>query len=218
LLDFFESNTHFPLPQQNQKLSNMAPLIQDSDVLSSSCHSHDDTFDQKVTFAPLHDGPVTSTRRVTFDQMATVFDVMGLDEYTAEEKKASHYNLDDMRRMKETVRSDAKLLDSGLLVQSKANGAGISFRGLEHRTKEGAKRKRRFRLNAYEAVFSEIEFQKQEGMTDEDSIADIYFIHSELCAVDAQMVAKRDAIEAMNIYMKSAKARKFWKTYLRNDF
>jgi len=190
----------------------MAPLIQDTDILSSS--SHDDYFGKSVTFAPLHEGPIVIPHGVHFDDMATVYDVICLDDYTPEELSDAWYDRDDMIRMKEAARSDAKLLDSGMLPKK----GGITFRGLEHRTREGAKRKRQHRMNAWGAVFCEIDFQKEDEMIDEETIADAYFMYSEKCAEAAYEVAKRDALDAMNIYFKSKKAKLFWKKHLKNDF
>jgi hypothetical protein len=201
----------------------MAPSAQDSDILSLSCHYNIELFDEKTAFAPLHEGPITAAPQqhgVSFDTFYTVYDIMGLDEYTPEELEVSWFDRDDMIRMRDTARSDAKLLDSGLLVlcdngvdilqnssRSSSSSKGISFRGLEHRTRVGAMRKRQSRINARVAVFREIDFQKQNDFLDEEAIADAYFLCSEPCVMTAQMTAKRDAIEAMNIYMRSKKAR-----------
>jgi hypothetical protein len=211
----------------------MAPLLEDSDLLSMSTHDNYELFDDKNAFSPLHEGPIAAVPRpngVSFDKFDTVYDVMGLDEYTPEELKASWFDHDDMIRMKDTARSDAKLLDSGLLVlgdkgadvvqssSSSNSSKGISFRGLESRTRKGAMRKRQSRINAWNAVFCEIDFQNQDDFIDEDAIADAYFLYSEASAMTARVTAKRDAIEAKNIYMKSKKARAFWKQFLKNDF
>lgn len=190
----------------------MAPLIEEPDFLSSS--SHENPFDKTVAFAPLHEGPITATRGVYFDESVIIYDVEGLDDYTQEEKNATWFNVEDMLRMKNNARQEGKLLESGLLVPGKNN----SIRGLEHRTRDGAKQKRQSRVDAYAAVFGEIDFQLHEEIFDEDAIADAYFVHSEDCAVNAHLVAKQDAIEAMNIYMKSKRARVFWKKYLKHGF
>lgn len=198
----------------------MAPLLQDSDLLSMSTHDNNELFDEKNAFPPLHEGPITAVPRrhgVSFDTFETVYDVMGLDEYTPDELGASWFDHDDMIRMKDTARSDAKLLDSGLLVLGdkgadvlqSSSSKEISFRGLEYRTRKGVMRKRQSRINAWDAVFCEIDFQKQNDFLDEDAIADVYFLCSEASAVTARVTAKRDAIEAMNIYMRSKKARAF---------
>ena len=167
----------------------MAPLIQDTDLYVSS---HDDVYHHKSMIAPLHQ----RTNRVSFGAMVTTHDVMSRSDYTREELEASWFGRDELRRMKENTRSEGKLVEQGLLF----NGPDVSIRGLESKTRVGMKRKRQSRLNAYAAVFFEIDRQLEEGYFDEELIADAYFNYSEQCAVSAQMIGKRDEIEANNVY------------------
>ena len=97
--------------------------------------------------------------------------------------------------MREAVRSEAKLAESGLYVE----GDDTTLRGLESATKEGRRGKRRRRINAYEAVFVEIDLQEEYGIWDEDAIADAYFECSELCQFTAEMIAKQDEVDAKTI-------------------
>lgn len=174
----------------------MAPLIQDHDF---SLASHGDTIDEpKTIIAPLHEILVAKPRRVSFGVMVASYEVMNRDDYSPEEVEATWFNREDMRRMKGSARSEARLAESGLLVQ----GQDVSIRGLESRTRDGMKQKRRNRMNAYAAVFFEIDCQDQEGFIDEDLIADAYFTHTEQCAMTAQMIAKRDEREAIEIFQK----------------
>mmetsp|Transcript_5354 Transcript_5354/g.15547 ORF Transcript_5354/g.15547 Transcript_5354/m.15547 type:complete len:204 (+) Transcript_5354:266-877(+) len=177
----------------------MAPLIHDVDF---SLASHENTIEQpKTIFAPLHENSIATSRRVSFGVMVATYEVMNLEDYTSDEKKATWFDSNDMRRMKESVRSEAKLAESGLLVQ----GDDVSLRGLESRTRDGLKRKRRNRMNAYAAVFFEIDCQDQEGFIDEELIADAYFTHTEHCSMTAQMIGKRDEKEAMEIFQTQKK-------------
>merc|ERR1712151_1472870 len=171
----------------------MAPVIQDYDL---SLSSHDDVVDQaKAINTPLHDTVISSPRSVSFGAMVSTYEVLSRNDYTYEEIEQSWFGRDDMRRMKESARSEAKLMESGLLVQSK----DTSIRGLESRTRDGMRRKRQSRINAYAAVFLEIDCQDDEGYVDEELIADAYFVHSERCAMTAQMLGERDEKEAMEI-------------------
>jgi hypothetical protein len=173
----------------------MAPLIQYTDFTFSS--DDDVAFDSKEFIAPLHESIVTgSNRRVSFGAVVDTHEVLNREDYTPEEKAATWFHQDDMRRMKANVKSEGKLVDSGLLVEC----ASVSTRGLESRTRQGCKRKRQNRLAAYAAVFSEIDFQVEEHITDEDAIADAYFVYSESCAVAAEMLGKRDEADAMAIH------------------
>merc|ERR1719491_2923553 len=112
--------------------------------------------------------------------MVINYDVIGLDDYTPEELNACWYNAGDMQRMRTSTRSDAKMIDCGLLI---VDNRTTSLRGLESRTREGMLRKKVRKLEAYAAVFSEIEFQQEEEFFDDELIADAYFTYSEPCAL-----------------------------------
>jgi len=178
----------------------MGILIEDSDFSLSSVD--EDILESTKQKSALHENPANerSSRRVTFDSYATCYDVMGLDEYSNDELEASFFTVDDMIRMKEIARAEARLLDSGLLTETR-------IRGLEHRTREGLKNKRQYRVGAYTAVFCEIEFQLEEEILDEDSIASAYGVYSKKAAEEAYELAKKDAFDAMNIYRKSYRGR-----------
>ena len=55
-------------------------------------------------------------------------------------------------------------------------------------------------MNAYGAVFFEIDCQDEERFFDEELIADAYFVYSEHCAMEAQMIGKRDEYDAMETF------------------
>ena len=209
----------------------MAPRIQDNDG--------DYMFDHKQQLQTIHESCIpptsiqqssssaictsnttrTQKRCVSFGAMTTTHTIMGLSDYTAQELEASWYDSNNMQTMKETARSDAKLVDAGLLTE----GRDVSIRGLEHRTMKGLKRKQRSRLNAYLSIFFEIEAQIEEDYNtyyssnnnmnddidndiyyyhcfDDEAIADAYFEHSEPCAVDAHMMGMQDERNARKIY------------------
>ena len=173
----------------------MAPLIED---YNHSFSSHDDVLIHEST-------RINTRRRVSFDVMVSVQEVMSRVDYTTKEKKACWFDREEMRRIKEDSRSEAKLVDSEQTRDRKLNSwildfSGVSIRGLESRTKKGTRRKRQIRMNAYAAVFLEIDFQQQEQFIDEESIADAYFIYSDPCAKTAQMIGRQDEIEALAIH------------------
>merc|ERR1712154_441100 len=86
--------------------------------------------------------------------------------------------------------------DSGKLVES-CDNPNISIRGLESRTDYATKIKKQKRLSAYAAVFN---CQKELGFIDENAIADAYYLYTKHCLVAAQIIAKRDEIEANNAW------------------
>ena len=183
----------------------MAPSIhQEHEDFTPSVHEYEDDdydldlstggfdIDQKDIIAPLHES--TPPRRISFNPLATVYDILTLDDYTNEEFEASFFDEDEMEKMKETVRNEALLLDLGL------QGPGINVRGLESRTKEGVLAKRQIRRNAYEAVFFEIDGQAETNVLSDTLIAGAYSFYSEPSARAAQAIAKEDELQAMAIY------------------
>lgn len=172
--------------------------VHESDI---SISSHEDAFDLKtIATTSVLATAIHPPRQVSFSPMVMIVDVMSLSEYTPDEVKASWLNIDDMRRMRDEARSEAKLLDAGLLLPEKS-------RGLEHRTRDGLKRKRRNRKRAYAAVFCEIEFQREEEILDEDAIADAYYACSDPCAIAAQQIGERDVLEALGIDRDTKKSQ-----------
>jgi hypothetical protein len=119
-------------------------------------------------------------------------DVLSRKEYTPDELSATYYNRSELRQMKETVRTEARLLQSGALTETPE----FSIRGLECKTQEGLRRKRQNRMNANAAIFFELDGQDSDGIFDEERLADAYYVHSEPCQTSAHMVGVRDAILA----------------------
>jgi hypothetical protein len=195
----------------------MAPWIQDTDSISLSRSDQYFLFASnrnyiKTIVAPLHEynGATTTVqprrnRNVSFGAVVTVQHVMSLDDYTPKELEASWFDRKSMRTIKETARFETRLFDSGILFEDrKGNGYKCTVRGL--RTREGTTRKRKNRWNALAAVFSEMDAQVEqtEGgcgfYFDDESIADVYFEHTDPCALEAEAIGKQDAVDARNIY------------------
>ena len=182
----------------------MAPLIQDTIDLS---YSNDDEIlfgDHKsLPSPPLHEScdatpaaPVKEEKRVWFAAMTIEYDIISRHEYTSEELEASWYDSKEMKKIKDTARSEAKLVEAGLLVED----SQFSIRGLESKTRKGVLRKRKRRTNAYLSVFFEIDSQIEEGYFDDDLVADAYYVYSEPCAIDAEQIGKQDAYDAKAIH------------------
>jgi len=170
--------------------------IDDIDFLSSEFKA------ETSGSGPLHTKDAKASRRsVSFHETVVIHEVMNREGYTYHEVVACWYDRSDLRQMKDNARSEARLVQSGILVE----GDDISIRGLESKTSEGARRKRQYRMNAYAAVFFEIETQNELGIVDEDAIADVYFNYSEHCQISAQMMAIRDAddVSAMDADAKN---------------
>jgi hypothetical protein len=184
----------------------MAPLISETDYLVTDIGDYnffsEAVVSKQTSTAPLHSASAKSRRRrVAFATDVIEHGMMSRVEYTAEEMKATWYDRSSLRQMKDCARSEARLVESGVLVE----GDDVSIRGLEAKTSNGLRRKRQNRMNAYAAVFFEIDTQQDMGMADDDAVADAYFTFSEPCLVAAHMIALRDAEDA-KIAMQSMKS------------
>ncbi len=167
--------------------------------------------DHEIIAPPLREAVNVSTiffvpnqperRRVSFNPMVKVRDVLSIDDYTLEEQDATWLDFDEIDKIREQVLNEAMLLDVG--VESKV----IPTRGLECKTKKGLEAKRRNRANAYDAVFFEIDSQEDKRLISEQMIADAYSFYSIPCARIAQAVGKIDEIEAMKIHKEEDKAK-----------
>ena len=198
----------------------MAPLLIEDDSTSHHIPCHHDSYANSVSSSsssnstaaaprrPLHDAIAavttlrscrsrlasspSSPRSVSFGALVASYEVIGRDDITDEEKKASWFDRDEIMQMKENVRSEAKLVDKGVLVESK----GFSVRGLESKTRTGARSRRNNRMNARAAVFFEIECQEQDYYYDEEGVAEAYLVYSGPCQSAAEEIGMRDEMEA----------------------
>jgi hypothetical protein len=190
----------------------MAPLINETDYLIVDLDGYDffstsnviNKTENTVT-APLH---IPSTRRVSFANDVTCHDMMCRKEYTVDEMKATWYDRCSLHQMKECARSEARLAESGVLVE----GGDVTLRGLESKTSKGLRR----RMNAYSAVFLEIDSQQDFGMCDVEAIADAYYTYSEPCIAAAHMIAVRDAEDAKIVSQSMNMEMKFGSSLLWN--
>ena len=171
------------------------------EISETSVSNHDNVDERKVTaILPLHENRISTTRReVSFYPLVNVKHVRSHVDFTDEEWEASWLDFEDIRRMRRNAISDAKRAASSTAVKE----AETSNRGLENKTVQGNQIKRQIRLNAYAAVFLEIELQEEENVVDEDAIASVYSFYSEPCADRAQIIGERDEIEAMKIHKEN---------------
>ncbi len=76
------------------------------------------------------------------------------------------------------------------------------MRGLEHRTREGIKRKRTARMNSYAAVFFELSKERKDDAYAQEMVAQSYAFYNQTSVKEALRVARRDEAEAIAIYEK----------------
>lgn len=176
----------------------MAPLlIEDDSSLSSR-----DYATPSSAHRPLHDAIAATlqcrsrsrrTRKhVSFGALVTAYEVISRDDITEEEKKASWFDADEVIAMKRNARNDAKLVETGVLADSE----DFSVRGLESKTRTGARSRRYNRMNARAAVFFEIECQEQDYYYDDEGVADAYLVYSDPCQSAAEEIGMRDELAA----------------------
>jgi hypothetical protein len=135
--------------------------------------------------------PKSSKRSISFSSEVFVIDVLHIMDYSAEEKQATWFVGNDMRFFKNECRGSAALMNNGV-----SESAELCFRGLEARTRDGALRRRRNKIDARAAVFMEQDLQEDEGVFDEEAIADVYYEYTEHCHVAANMIGLQDERDA----------------------
>jgi hypothetical protein len=194
----------------------MAPLINETGYLAVDLDGYDffstSDFLNNTEKNPAPSRHVSTTRRVSFSSDDTSHSVMCRKEYTIEERKATWYDRCSLRQMKDSAKYEARLAESGVLVEC----GDVSFRGLEAKMSEGLRRKRQSRMNAYAAVFFEIDSQQDVGMSDEFAVAVAYRTQSEPCLAAAHMIAVRDAEEAKIALQSMKRETKFGASLLWN--
>ena len=155
-------------------------------------------FDEKDTTVTTIPTTATSKKRnqrsVSFYERVRIHFVECHTDYTDEEYKATWLSSHEMDSIRSCAKSEAGLLDSGV------EPTNSTARGLESRTRAGEKLKRGNRLNAYAAVFFEMDSQDQSGFMCEYLIAEAYELYSKPCEKSAREIGKQDATEAMAIY------------------
>ena len=145
---------------------------------------------------------MAQTLSVSFNPMVIIYEHMPIDEFTPEEIEASWFTPAEYKQIRESIKEDVKLIQTGQLVESHQ-------RGLENRTKQGMRRKFYFRQKAYEAVFSEIDYQHEEGILDEDTIAESYHFACRSPTVIGLKMARIDAREAIRVYRSNKRDRMY---------
>lgn len=171
----------------------MAPLMQEDVDVSLS--SQDDAFAAaKAIAAPLHESctAAPTPKRVWFDPFAEIQETINRKEFSSEEKQITWYSVEEVSSMRAIARNEARLVETGDLVESK----DVSIRGLESRTKKGSKKKKIIRMNSFAAVFLELDFQKAQDFYDDEQIAEAYFKYSMPSSISAQQIGKKDESQA----------------------
>jgi hypothetical protein len=122
-------------------------------------------------------------------------------DYTLEETEASWWSHEDNQNISRQCQKEIKEIDDGETFEAKK----YCSRGLEGHTRIGSVSKVQTRALAMNAVFDEQFMQWEEGVFDEDTIAEVYCRASSICQLWASLVGRRDYRAAEEIHVSSSK-------------
>jgi hypothetical protein len=134
---------------------------------------------------------------VRFSEKTRSRETLSRKDCTLEEATKYWWCRKDYQRILRQCKKKIKKIDLG----EKFKGKKYCARGLEDRTKIGSVLKAQARALAMNAVFDEQLTQWNEGVFDEQAIADVYYIASSSCQLWASLVGRRDH---RSLYKKSS--------------
>jgi hypothetical protein len=117
-------------------------------------------------------------------------------DYTLEETEASWWSHEDNQNISRQCQKEIKEIDDGETFEAKK----YCSRGLEGHTRIGSVSKVQTRALAINAVLDEQCTQWEEGVFDEDTIAEVYCRASSICQLWASLVGRRDYRAAEEIH------------------
>jgi hypothetical protein len=130
---------------------------------------------------------------VTFSQNVDVQEVPHLKDLPQEEKIATWYNNQDFERIKKSL-----VITLRLMMAQKPVGSDQCVRGLEFRTPQGAKFRKKTKIDALTAVWNEQVAQWKENKTDDEAIRRVYVQHSLKCREAARKFGLHDEQAVQN--------------------
>jgi hypothetical protein len=162
------------------------------------------------------DGSIKSTRTATgtenstqeaaekclvrFSEKKLVRKTLSREDYTNDETKAAWWSFEESRQIARQRRKEINRIERGEKFKDKK----FCARGLEGRTKTRSVSTAQRRELAINAVLDEQLSQWVDGVCDEQSIADIYYIVSSGCQLWASLVGRRDNRAAKEIHEQSS--------------
>ena len=159
------------------------------------CVSSMEACDESMTSLPQAPQRKVSRRKnVSFFEMAEVYEVLHINDYTDLEKESCWFSAEDIRIIRKEARTAIALLEKGELVDD--DSLGYTGRGLEHHTRENARQRMQTRCAVWDAVLDEQERQTREGECDPDQLFTLYHyfsVHSSILARRNALFDERDA-------------------------
>jgi len=113
-------------------------------------------------------------RRVQFNMEPTVHPVEHLNDISDRQIQAVWISFDEMAAIKQSYANIVKIMMRLREQFVEDLGKGICARGLEFRTREASKRRKRNKTAAIHAVLDEQEIQDEDGIHDPVFIAEVY--------------------------------------------
>ena len=133
-------------------------------------------------------------RRVQFQKRIRFRRILHLNQYTAEEIDATWFTESECNEIRERALDEINdILDSE---QFGTESDEYTSRGLEGRTQLGLSRKLVNRHRSIDAVLDEQDYQRQEGIKDEEVIANVYLQITAKCQIYANFMAQCDELDA----------------------
>lgn len=188
-------------PHARTMLPHASPLLVDPEWdLGSSCSSLVITTSIFKEKSAVVARSAQQRRRVSFCDDSTFHEVPHVTEMIKEEMKVVWYDEDDYERMKdewnETIKKHAR---GDPIVEEE----GHCMRGLEARTKFGARRRKSNRAAALSAIWAIQVSQWKRKMDDQAAIATAYRPHALHCKYPAMQIAHQDELFVKE-YMKNS--------------
>ena len=187
----------------------MAPLIRETNSFDMDVDSMSVSSAMSLNSIVEGDKPMVATeslsaktkKTVHFNEEVKLVYVMNRGDYTFSELSSCWFNRVELSEIKARTKGEARLLEYRQINESES----VSIRGLEARTTEGLRRKRSNRAEAYTAIFDELDRQDDQGYSDDEGLADIYFRYSEEARLAAEMLGLRDARLAREVQQEGLK-------------
>jgi hypothetical protein len=160
--------------------------IRDSSVLDHSGASYETGASKGENPAV---GPTRNERKVTF---AATAKVRQFTKVTNDQAKDVWFTNEDFHRMKASFAHTLQRLAVGALTADDEQGEQHCSRGLEYRTREGARRRLRNKHEGMAAVLHEQDRQSFEEKRDPEKLAQVYMDVNCKCSFEALALGRRD--------------------------
>jgi hypothetical protein len=124
---------------------------------------------------------------VSFEQHVDVKEIPHIKDLSAEEVSAVWYNGEDFEAIKKSL-----VVTLRLMIASKPVGSDQCTRGLEFRTPQGAKYRKKNKLEALTAVWNEQVAQWKDNVSNDEAIRRVYVEQSKKCIETARKFGMHD--------------------------